>query len=322
MRTLQAILLGSLLAGVSCTGWAQTYPAKPVRLLVPFPPGAALDFLARAIVPKLNDSLGISVVIDNKGGASGAIGTELLARSAPDGYTIGLGNPGTHSLPVALGKKLGYDPLKDFTPISVLVKNILSLVVNPQLPVRTVKELVDYAKKNPGKLSFSSAGNGTSLHLIGELLNQLGGIDIAHIPYRGGGPALTDLLSGQVPVAVAASATIMPYVKNGRVRALAVFDDTRYREMPEVPTGSEAFPGFVAKASWIGAFGPLGMPQAIVVRLNNEMVKAVRTPDITALLEANGSAVLGTPPEDLAAFVRSDIELWTGVVRDRNISTD
>ena len=322
MKTTHRGVLGLLLACSAFTASAQSYPAKPVRFLVPYPPGAALDFLARAIAPKLGDSLGVPVVIDNKAGASGAIGSELLARSAPDGYTVGLGNPSTHSLPVALGKKLPYDPVKDFTPISVLVKNILCLVVNAQLPVRSVKELVDYAKKNPGKVSFSSPGAGTSPHLIGELLNQIAGTDMVHIAYRGGGPAFGDLLSGEVPVAFAATATIMAHVKNGRVRPLAVFDDRRYRELPDAPTGSEAFPGFVAKASWTGAFAPTGVPRAIVARLNADMVKAVKAPDVVTLLETNGSEVLGTAPEDLKAFVDSDIELWTRVVRARDIHTD
>jgi tripartite-type tricarboxylate transporter receptor subunit TctC len=322
MKALQNALFGFLIACTASYVSAQAYPAKPVRLLVPYPPGAALDFLARAIAPKLSENMGVSVVIDNKAGASGAIGSEMLARATPDGYTIGLGNPSTHSLPVALGKKLGYDPLKDFTPISVLVKNILCVVVNPQLPVRSVKELVEYARRNSGSISFSSPGSGTSPHLIGELLNQISGINMVHIPYRGGGPAFSDLLSGEVPVAFAATATIMSYAKNGRVRPLAVFDDRRYRELPEVPTGIEALPGLVAKASWTGVFGPSGMPGSVVGRLNAELLKVVRAPDVVTLLETNGSDVLGTPPEDLKAFVSSDIELWTRVVQARNIRAD
>lgn len=322
MRLLFQTVAGLLFAGVALSAGAQAYPSKPVRVLVPYPPGAALDFLARAIGPKLSEGLGVSLVIDNKAGASGAIGSELLARSAPDGYTIGLGNPSTHSLPIALGKKLGYDPLKDFTPISVLVKNILTLAVNPQLPVRSVSELVDYAKKNPGRVSFSSPGSGTSPHLIGELLNQIAGTDMVHIAYRGGGPAFTDLLNGQVPIAFAATATVMPHVKNGRARVLAVFDDVRYGELPDVPTGGESLAGFAPKASWTGVFGPRGLPTPVVARLNAELLKVINVPEVRSLLEANGSQVLGTPPEDLRKFISNDIDLWTRVVQARKIRAD
>jgi len=290
--------------------------------VVPYPPGASLDMLSRAVAPKLSASMGVPVISESRAGASGAIGSAYLARAAPDGYTIGLGNASTHWLPVALGKKLPYDPVKDFTPLSALVKNISSIVVNPQLPVRSLKELVDYARKNPGKLAYSTPGNGTSAHLIGEMLNQIAGIELVHVPYRGSGPALTDLLGGQVLVGITSTSTIMPYVKNGRVRVLAVLDEKRYPYLPEVPTGGESLAGFAPKATLTGMFGPAGMANETVARLNAELVKAVKANDVRPMLEANGFDVVGSSPEEFSALIKSNIEQWSVVVRARNIQAD
>ncbi len=315
-------LLATMAAYPAAPLLAQDYPSKPIRIVVPYPPGGSLDILARAVSPKLNAGLGVPVIVESRAGASGVIGSEYLARSAPDGYTIGVGNASTHWLPVALGKKLPYDPVKDFTPLSALVKNISSLVVNSQFPVRSVKELVDYARKNPGKVSFSTPGTGTSAHLIGEMLNQIAGIELVHVPYRGSGPALTDLLGGQVLVGISSTSTVMPYVKNGRIRVLAVLDEKRYAQLPDIPTGSESLPGFAPKATLTGMFGPAGMAHEIVSRLNAELVKAVREPDIRSTLEANAFDVVGSTPEEFSALIRSNIEQWSGVVRARHIHAD
>ena len=301
---------------------AQNYPNKLIRIVVPYPPGGSLDILARAVAPKLSLGMGVPAITESRAGASGEIGSEYLARSAPDGYTIGLGNASTHWLPVALGKKLPYDPVKDFTPISALVKNISSLVVNSQLPVRTVKELVEYARKNPGKLLFSTPGTGTSAHLIGEMLNQIAAIELVHVPYRGSGPALNDLLGGQVLVGITSTSTVMPYLKNGRIRVLAVLDEKRYASLPDVPTGGESLPGFAPKATLTGMFGPAGMAREVISRLNAELVKAVREPEVRSTLEANAFDVVGSTPDEFSALIKGNIEQWSGVVRARNIHAD
>lgn len=322
LTRLMILLLGMVLACSAAPLAAQQYPTRLIRIVVPYPPGASLDLLARTLAPKLSLALSVPVISESRAGASGAIGSEYLARAAPDGYTIGLGNASTHWLPVALGKKLPYDPVKDFTPLSALVKNISSLVVNPRLPVRSVKELVDYAKKNPGRLAFSSPGTGTSAHLIGEMLNQIAGIELLHVPYRGSGPALTDLLGGQVLVGITSTSTIMPYVKNAQLRVIAVLDEKRYAYLPEVPTGSESLAGFAPKATLTGMFGPAGMAHETVVRLNTELIRAVTQPDVRSLLEANAFDVVGSSPEEFSALIRSNIEQWSAVVRARNIRAD
>jgi len=294
-------------------------PSESLRFIVPYPPGASFDFLARVMSPMLGKNLGQSIVVDNRGGASGQIGTDLLARANPDGYTIGLGNPSTHTLPIALHKKIPYEPFKDFTPLSFLVKNLTGIAVNPKLPVKTLAELVDYARKNPGKISFGSPGAGTSPHLQGEMLNQVAGIDMVHIGYKGGGPAMTDLLAGQVQVGFGTLVTFIPLAKQGRLRLLAVLDDERYEGMPELPTANEAFPGYNPRAPWMGAFGPAGMPAPVANRLHDELVKAVRAPDVRKKLSSNGYVVVGSSPAELTAIMHNDVQSWGEVVRKRKI---
>lgn len=300
----------------------QGYPARPIRVVAPFPPGASIDIVARTIGQKMSESMGQPFVIENKAGASGAIGTELLARAAPDGYTIGIGNPSTHVLPIALKRKVRYDGVKDFTPLSAIAKNILAIVVDPALPVKSIRELVDYARRNPGTISYGTPGNGTSHHLIGEMLNEVAGIDMLHVGYRGGGPAITDLLSGQIPAGVASLTTVMPFVKSGRIRVIAILDDRRYPDLPDVPTGIESFPGFEAKASWTGMFGPAGLPAEIVARLHAELRKALGDPDVRRRLEANGFEVIGSSPAEFRTLLDSDIALWSRIARARNINVE
>jgi tripartite-type tricarboxylate transporter receptor subunit TctC len=319
---LRKLIVASALFAAALAASGQSYPSKPIRVIAPFPPGASIDIVARTIGQKMSESMGQPFVVDNRAGASGAIGTELLARAAPDGYTIGIGNPSTHVIPIALKKKMPYDGVKDFTPLSNIAKNILAIVVAPGLPVKSIRELVDYTKNNPGKIFFGTPGNGTTHHLIGEMLNEVAGINMQHVGYRGGGPAITDLLSGQIPVGVASLTTVTPFIKNGRIRVIAIIDDRRYPDLPDVPTGIESFPGFDAKASWVGVFGPAGLPAEIVTRLNAELRKALTDPDVRRRLEANGFEIIGSSPGEFRTLIESDVALWSRIGSSRNIKGD
>ena len=313
-----AIAIGSLLL---CHGaQADVYPSRPIQLVVPYPPGASTDTLARKIAQKMSETLGQPVVIQNKGGASGAIGTEFLSRAEPDGYTLGIGNPSTHTLPVALGKKTPYDPVNDFTPISSLVNNQVVLAVNPQLPVKSVSELLDYARKNPTGVSFSSPGYGTSHHLFGEMLNESTGINMLHVSYRGGGPAITDLVGGQVPIGVASVVSIRGLANDGKVRILCVLGEDRLAGLPGVETIREVLPEFNVRPVWTGIFAPAGLPDAIADRLTEAVVAAVRDPETNRFLEENGLAPVGSTRAEFAKILADDIESWGAVVRSRNLT--
>ncbi len=315
----------TLLACATLAGAAfgqDQYPSKPIRLIVPFPPGASTDLLGRALAQKLSTNMGVPVVVDNKGGAAGTMGSDLLARSAPDGYTIGVAVPATHSIPIALSRKLPYDALKDFTPLSIVANNPLAIVVAPSVPANTLRELVEYARKNPGKLMYGTSGAGTSQHLVGEMLNQFAKIDILHVPYKGGSPALNDLLGGQIQVGYVVVATVLGHVKAGKLKMLAVFDDRRYSELPNVPTNSEALPGFEPMTSWLGVFGPANMPRDLATRLSSELQKAVRDPEVAKYLNAHGMPAVGSTGEQLAARVSADVDGWTPIVKAGKITVD
>ncbi len=313
-------LAATLVAGPICA--EEKYPDRPIKLIVPYPPGASTDILARAIGQKMSVSMGVPVVVDNRAGASGIIGTEALARSKPDGYTIGVAVPSTHTLPAALNRKVPYDPFKDFTPLSLVANNPLAIVVNPNVPVKTLKELVDYAKKNPGKLSFGSSGAGTSQHLVGEMLNQFAKIDIVHVPYKGGSGALTDLLGGQIQVGFVVVPTVLEQVKAGKLRMLAVVDSKRYSELPDVPIQSEALPGFTPGTSWLGVFGPANLPPAISARLTSELQKAARDPEMARYLNTNGMPVVASSGQQFAQRLKDDVDGWTPIIKAGNITAD
>jgi tripartite-type tricarboxylate transporter receptor subunit TctC len=296
------------------------YPGRPIRFIVPFPPGASTDNLARALGQKLSVNMGVPVVVENRAGGGGITGTELLARSAPDGYTIGMAVPATHTLPLVLSRKVPYDPIADFTPLSILAGNLLAVVVSPTLPVRSLRDLVEYARANPGKLSYGSSGTGSSQHLLGEMLNQFANVNLVHVPYKGGSVALNDLLGGQIEVGYVVVSTVLPHVKAGRLRMLAVIDERRYSELPDVPTHLEALPGFEPKTSWLGVFGPAKMPPAISARLVAELQKAARDPELARFLNASGMPVIGSNGEQFAARLREDIAGWAPIVRAAKIS--
>jgi tripartite-type tricarboxylate transporter receptor subunit TctC len=303
------------LGSIAMPAHAQTYPTKPIRLVVPFPAGGTTDILARAVAQKLSETLGQQVIVDNRPGAGGNIGSELVARAAPDGYTLLMGTVGTHAINVSLYPKLPYDPVKDFTPI-VLVAGVPNvLVVNPSLPAQSVAELIAYAKANPGKLNFASSGSGTSIHLSGELFKVLTGVQITHVPYKGSAPALTDLMGGQVQLMFDNLPSSLAFIKAGRLRALAVTSKTRAAALPDVPTMVEAgVPDFEA-SSWFGMLAPAGTPRDIVVRINAEVAKWLATPEAREKLAGQGAIAAGGAPEDFARHIASETAKWEKVVK-------
>jgi tripartite-type tricarboxylate transporter receptor subunit TctC len=303
-------------------GSAGAYPDKPLHLIVPFPPGGGADNLARLIVPKLAQALGQPIVIENKAGAGGNIGAEYVARAAPDGYTLLYGTNGTHAINASLYRKLRFDPVKDFIPVSRMTEIAAMLIVSPQLPVTSVAELIAYAKAHPGKLNFGSAGNGTTSHLAGEMFKTQAAIDIVHVPYRGGALAMTDLIGGQVQLMIEVMPNAYPQVRDARVRGLAVSTPKRFAGAPEMPTIAEsALPGFEASA-WDGIFVPALTPTPIVERLNAAIRLALEDPELGAALRARGAMQVPSTPEAFAHFIAASSEKWALAVRASGATID
>ena len=302
---------------------AQTYPSHPLRLIVPFPPGGSTDILARALSQKLSEALAQAVVIDNRPGAGGSIGAEAAAKAAPDGYTLMMGHLGTLAVNAAIYKKLPYDPVKSFAPVCLMAIVPSVLVVNPSLPVRSTAELIAYAKANPGKLAYGSAGLGSTSHLTTEYFKLATGTDILHVPYKGVGPMLTDLVSGQLSMGLNGAPAVMPHVSSGRLRALAVSSLTRLPSLPDIPTLAESgaqwgLKGFEANG-WYGIVAPAGTPREIVARLNAEIRRIVATPELRARLDAEGAIPAADSPEAFAAFIASEIARWSAVLKRAGI---
>ena len=273
---------------MSGTAWAQTYPNKPIRLVVPFPPGGPTDVMARLIAQRLSSTLG-SVILENKAGAGGTIGTKAVAAAEPDGYNLLFGGTSTLAINPAVYKDLRYDPVTSFAPVAMVSTSPFVLVVHPSVPVHTVDELVGYAKANPGKVNFGSAGVGTTPHLAGELFKSLTGVDVVHVPYKGGGPVLTDLVAGQIQMTFELTAVLLPLIRAGKLRALAVATEERNPDLPEVPTMIESgVPGCLV-SSWFGIVGPAGMPLHVIDRLNLEINRGLRSAEIVASLAQLGS---------------------------------
>jgi tripartite-type tricarboxylate transporter receptor subunit TctC len=299
------------------------YPTKPVHLIVPFPAGGGADTLARLVMPKVAKVLGQPIVIENRAGAGGNVGAELVAHAAPDGYTLLYGTNGTHAINPSLYRNLNFDPAKDFIPVSRMTEIAAILIVNPKVPARSTAELIQYARAHPGKLNFASAGNGTTSHLAGELFRTQAGIDIVHIPYRGGALALTDLIGGQVEMMIEVMPNAYPQVRADRVRGLAVSTATRFPTAPEIPTIAESgLPGFEASA-WDGIFAPAGTPLPIVQRLNAAISQALADPDLGAALLARGAQpVSGSTPESFMRFIAASAERWGAAVRTSGAKVD
>ncbi len=301
---------------------AQTYPTKPIRLVVPFPAGGTTDILAREVGQRLSASLGQPVVIDNRPGAAGNIGTELVAKSAPDGYTLLMCTVSTHAINPNLYAKLPYDHVADFAPVILVASVPNVLEVTPTLPVNSVADLIKLAKDKPGQINFASSGSGTSIHLSGELFKTMAGVDMTHVPYRGSAPALTDLIAGQVQVMFDNLPSSLPQIKAGKLRAIAVTSAQRAPALPNVPTIAESgLPGFEA-TSWFGVVAPAGTPPAIVARINADLNEWLQSPDAKEKLLAQGAAAGGGSPEQFAAFIQAETEKWAKVVKSSGAKVD
>ena len=304
------------------SGLAQNFPTKPIRFIVPFPAGGGADLWARVIGQKLTDAWGQNVIVDNRSGASGIIGTELASKAVPDGYTLLMGTTGTHATNPVVFSKLPYDSIKHFAPISNFVDTPFMLVAHPSVPVKSLKDLIGLAKTRPGQLNYASFGNGSSAHLAGELFKTAAKLDIVHVPYRGGPPAMVDLLGGQVSMMFNSLPAVIPHVKSRRLRGIAVASATRAKGMPDIPTFAEAgLPGIEA-GSWYGVFAPAGTPKAVVARLNSEIVKMLKSPDVQQRLATEGADPIGNSPEEFAAQVKRDITKWGKVARESGIRAE
>ena len=306
---------------MSGTAWAQTYPNKPIRLVVPFPPGGPTDVMARLIAQRLSSTLG-SVILENKAGAGGTIGTKAVAAAEPDGYNLLFGGTSTLAINPAVYKDLRYDPVTSFAPVAMVSTSPFVLVVHPSVPVHSVGELVGYAKANPGKVNFGSAGVGTTPHLAGELFKSLTGVDLVHVPYKGGGPVLTDLVAGQIQMTFELTAVLLPLIRAGKLRALAVATEERNPDLPEVPTMIESgVPGCLV-SSWFGIVGPAGMPLHVIDRLNLEINRGLRSAEIVASLAQLGSQPKIGTAQEFATLIATEAQRWRTVANSTAIAVN
>jgi len=316
------LLVTVLLAGVVLTATAQPYPARPVRVYIPFTAGSAADIIMRALEPQMREKLGQSFIIDNRGGAGGNIAAELTAKSPADGYSIMMGTVGTHAINLALYSKLPYHPQRDFTPIALVGENPNILVINPYVPAKSIKELIALGKAQPGKLNYGSSGSGTTVHLSGELFATMAGIKMVHVPYKGASEALTALLGGELDLMFASLSSAIPLVKSGRLRAFAVTGEKRSPSLPDMPTISEAaLPGYAASA-WFGLVGPAGLPPAAVTALSNAALASLQTQEVKDRLFTSGVEVRTMPPDEFARFMDSEIKKWAQVVKASGARVD
>ena len=297
----------------------QPYPSKPIRLIVPFPPGGSIDPVARMLAPKITETWGQQVVVDNRPGANGALGTELLAKASPDGYTLILLGGGTHVLNALLARNLPYDSVKDFAPVATVQRSDYVLVVHPSLPVANVKQLIALAKARPGELSYASAGNGNMNHVAAELFNMLTDVKTLHVPYKGGGQAMTDVMGGQVHMHFAVVVSALPHIKSARLKPLAIGGDARFPALPQVPTFAEAgLPGFRLQP-WQGIFAPGRTAKPIIDTLAVEISRIVKLPDIAARITGWGSQPLVSTPEEFARLMADDFKRFGEIIKTANI---
>jgi len=320
-------LSAAALAG-SPAGWplafaqgTQGYPNRPVRLVVPFPAGGPTDIVARPLSVKLSEGLGQQVIVDNRGGAGGNVGADLVAKSPPDGYTLLLASQ-TNAISASMYKDLTFDPIEDFAPISLIGREPGVLVVNPALPVKTFQEFVAYVKARPGEVYYASSGNGSGQHLFAALLASMTGIKMNHVPYRGSGQATTDVLAGTVPVSIPGTAGMVGHIKAGKLRPLAVTGSQRSPQLPDVPTVIESgVPGYQAYV-WMGLLAPKGTPAAVVTRLNAELLRVLATDEVKTYMANAGIEVVGSTPAEFGAYFRSERDLWARVVRETGAKID
>ena len=317
-----AMLLAAVFVSQISIVYAQTWPGKPIKIVLGFPPGGATDILSRDFAAKLSEELKQQVIIENKPGAGGTIGADIVAKAAADGYTLTIGTTSNHAIAVSLYKKLPYDPVKDFAPITMLAVSQNVVVINPAVPANNIRELVAYAKANPGKLNFGSSGNGTISHLTGEMFNTLNGTQITHIPYKGSAFVFPDLLSGQISVMYDSTVSIGSLIKSGKVKALAVTGATRSKLMPELPTVAESGYRDFESSNWFGFFAPVATPKDILLKLNTAAVKVLAAPDLQARFALQGAEVVANNPDEAMAMVKADIVKWAEVAKKSGARID
>ena len=321
MPMLSGFIVLSALALGSGIGFAQSYPSKPIRIVIGFPPGGGIDIVGRMLAAKLTESLGQQVIVDNRAGAAGIIGTDIVAKAAPDGYTIFFGTTGNLSVNSTLYAKLPFKIERDFTPLTQVSSVPFLLYVYPAVPAKTLGELIAHAKANPGKVNYYSSGNGGLPHLAGELLNSLAGIKTVHVPYKGSAPGMADLMGGHVQFGFDAVPIGLPHVKSGRLRAVATTGQKRLSFLPDVPSANETLRGFEV-VNWYGMVMPTGTPQAVIARLHAEIVKAMSIPDIREKLIAQATDPVGSTPAEFGAFMKSETIKWARVIKEANISSN
>jgi len=312
--------LASTLAVAAPLAWA-AYPERPITLIVPWAPGGSTDILARAIGDQLTRSLGQPVLVDNRAGASGNIGSAMVARAKPDGYTLLVGSMSTHAMNPALMANMPFRGSEDFTPIALVANVINTMVVHPSLPVNNLREFIAYAKAHPGKLAYASAGAGSTNHLSAEMFDKAAGIQMLHVPYKGGAPAVMATVANETQVLFSAGTQTLPHVKTGRLKLLAVTEATRSKLLPDVPSVSEVLPGY-EMGVWYAVFGPAGMPRDLVLKLNGEVNKALSVPEVRSHMAAIGVDVVNSTPEQLAARLKADTERYGKVIKDLDIKVD
>ena len=300
---------------------AQTYPSKPVTIVIGYTPGAVSDLTARTIADGLQQAWGQTFIVDNRPGSGGNIGAALVARAPADGYTLMVGTDATMASNVHLYKHVGFDPVKDFAPVAFAGANIICLAVNAELPIKSVADVIDYAKKNPGKLNYGSSGTGSPHHLAGELLHQKAGIDIAHIPYKGGGAAVNDLIGGHIGMAFLSLSAAVPHMNTGKIRIIAMVEKTRYAALPDIPTIGETVPGF-EMSSWVGVFAPAGTPPDIIARLNDGITKVLTAEAVKAKLANLGLVVVAGKPQELAQVVKDALLVRGELVKAAGIQPE
>jgi len=315
-----ALMLVCLLAPIAV--WAQAWPQRPVKIVVPSPPGDGSDAVARAIADKLAIALGQPFVVENKPGAGGVIGSSEAAHAPHDGYTLIMGNAGSHGINAAVYTKLNYDPVRDFTPVTLIAESPNVLVANPDAPFKSVQELIAAAKARPGKIDFASGGQGSSAHMSMELFKYLTHTDLNHIPYKGATPALTDIIAGTVPVGFFNLPPAMGHIKSGKVRALAVTTSKRWSALPDVPTVAEAGVPSVETVAWFGLLAPAGTPHDVIDRLAAEVQKIVKMPDVRARIEATGAQAVGSTPAEFAKRIHDDVDKWKRVAAAAKVQID
>ena len=315
MRQLRALVLAAFALGFAAAALAQSWPSRPVKVIVPFPPGDAADILSRLIGPKVSERMGQPVIVENRAGASGQIGLEVLKNAAADGYTIGVGQGGNLVVAPHTYKKLPYDPLRDFVPVAILATNYLAVVANPGVPFKSAAEMVAWAKANPGRLTLATNGEGGFPHLAFEHLAVMGNFKFQHIPYKGAAQIVTDVMGGQVQLGIGAYTSLSPHVLSGRLRLIAVTNPVRVPNKPELPIFAEAVPGYDSRG-WFGYVAPAATPRAIVARLNEEINRAMKLPDVSEKMIASGLIIVTEPPEFFGDMIRSDYAKYGKLARD------